>query len=111
MQVTKARISNDKIAAVTGHKNEQSLRDYASTDLDDHRKLSKILSATPVSARIPLTELDHNHESSSDIMSGLCSSGRKTVQMWKANCEEPSVQMWKANCDRRTISADVEGKL
>ena len=58
-KLQKARISNDKIAAITGHKNEQSLRDYASADLDDHRKLS----ATPVSARTPLTEVDHNHGS------------------------------------------------
>ena len=64
-KLQKAGISNDKIAAITGHKNEQSLRDYASADLDDHRKLSNILSS--VSARTPLTELHQNisHASSS----------------------------------------------
>ena len=35
-KLQKAGISNDKIAATTGHKNEQSLPDYASADLDDH---------------------------------------------------------------------------
>jgi len=29
------QVTNDKIAAITGHKNEQSLCDYASADLDD----------------------------------------------------------------------------
>ena len=49
-----ARISNDKIAAITGHKNEQSLCDYVSADLDDHRKLSNILLSV-----LPLSVLGH----------------------------------------------------
>jgi len=40
-----AGISKDKIAAITGHKSEQTLRDYATTDMEDHQKISKILSS------------------------------------------------------------------
>ena len=40
----KAGVSNDKIAAVTEHRNEQSLRDYAMTDMQDHQHIRSILS-------------------------------------------------------------------
>lgn len=43
-KLQKAGISNDKIAAITGHKSEQTLRDYAATDMEDHQKISNILS-------------------------------------------------------------------
>ena len=43
-KLQKAGISNDRIAAITGHRNEQSLRDYADADPDDHRAISAILS-------------------------------------------------------------------
>ena len=39
-----AGISKDKIASITGHKSEESLRDYDSTDMRDHKKMSMILS-------------------------------------------------------------------
>ena len=39
----KAAISNDKIAAITGQ-SEQTLQDYATTDMEDHQKI-KILSS------------------------------------------------------------------
>ena len=35
-KLQKAGVSNDKIAAVTGHRNEQSLRSYSNADLEDH---------------------------------------------------------------------------
>ena len=44
-KLQKAGISNDKIATITGHKSEQTLRDYATTDMEDHQKISKILSS------------------------------------------------------------------
>ena len=53
-KLQKAGISNDKIVAVTGHCNEQSLRDYASADMDDHRHISAILSRPE---RNPLLEV------------------------------------------------------
>ena len=43
-KLQKSGISNDKIASITGHSSEQSLRDYAATDIADHAKMSKILS-------------------------------------------------------------------
>ena len=43
-KLQKHGISNDKIASITGHSNEQTLRDYANTDLSDHASISKILS-------------------------------------------------------------------
>ena len=42
-KLQKAGISNDKIASITGHKSEETLRDYAATDMEDH-KISNILS-------------------------------------------------------------------
>ena len=41
----RAGVSNDKIAAITGHKSEQTLRDYAIADMEGHQKISKILSS------------------------------------------------------------------
>ena len=43
-KLQKHGISNDKIASITGHSTEQSLRDCADTDLSDHASISKILS-------------------------------------------------------------------
>jgi len=43
-KLQKAGISNNKIAAVTGHRNEQSLKDYAMADMQDHQHISSILS-------------------------------------------------------------------
>ena len=43
-KLQKAGVPNDRIAAITGHRNEQSLRDYADADPDDHRTISSILS-------------------------------------------------------------------
>ena len=40
-KLQKAGVSNDKIA---GHRNEQSLRDYANADPEDHKAISEILS-------------------------------------------------------------------
>jgi len=39
-KLQKAGVSNDRIAAITGHRNEQSLRDYADADPDYHRTIS-----------------------------------------------------------------------
>ena len=43
-KLQKAGVSNNKIAAVTRHRNEQSLRDYAMADMQDHQHISSILS-------------------------------------------------------------------
>ena len=43
-KLQKAGVSNDKIAAIPGHRNEQSLRDYANADPEDHQAISEILS-------------------------------------------------------------------
>ena len=45
-KLQKAGVSNDKIAAITGHRNEQSLRAYSNADSDDHQGISGILSST-----------------------------------------------------------------
>ena len=42
-KLQKAGISNDKIAAITGHRNEQSLRDYSTVDLEDHKAIGVVL--------------------------------------------------------------------
>ena len=42
-KLQKAGFSNDKIASLTGHKSEQTLREYSETDMDDHRQISHTL--------------------------------------------------------------------
>ena len=45
-KLQKTGISNDKIAAITGHHSEQSLKDYADVDLEDHKSISAVLCST-----------------------------------------------------------------
>ena len=45
--------SNDKIIAITGHKNEQSIKYYADTDLDDQKSISRKLSRVPLAEMSP----------------------------------------------------------
>ena len=56
MKLQKAGTSNDKIVSITGHKNEQSLRDYTDVDMEDHAKLSEILVGAHVSRKRPLKD-------------------------------------------------------
>ena len=43
-KLQKGGVSNDKITAITGHKSEQSIAQYADTDLEDHRKINLLIS-------------------------------------------------------------------
>ena len=43
-KLQKAGIPNDKIIAITGHRNEMSLKAYSDVDVEDHEKISNILS-------------------------------------------------------------------
>ena len=43
-KLQKVGVSNDKIVAVTGHRNETSLKSYSNVDADEHKKISNILS-------------------------------------------------------------------
>ena len=43
-KLQKAGFSNDKIASISGHKSEQSLRDYSDIDMEDHQQISHTLS-------------------------------------------------------------------
>lgn len=43
-KLQKTGVPNDKIAAITGHRNEQSLREYSKMDTDDRTEISRILS-------------------------------------------------------------------
>ena len=45
-KLKKAGVSSREIIAITGHKTEESLKDYDAIDRDDHRRLSTILSGT-----------------------------------------------------------------
>ena len=73
-KLQKSGISKDKIASITSHRSEQSLRDYADidslrdyadTDIDDHAKMSKILSLSshpsqpPQESSLPIKNLCH----------------------------------------------------
>ena len=56
-KLQKGGVSNDKITAITGHKNEQSISDYADTDLEDHQKISLLISKTDALQNPQLPEL------------------------------------------------------
>ena len=45
-KLRKAGVSSHEIIAITGHKTEESLKDYDDIDNDDHRRLSEILSGS-----------------------------------------------------------------
>ena len=63
VKLQKAGIYNDKIALITGRKSEETLRDYAATDMDDHKKISNVLSAKPA--------LAYNHNTLYKLLSTL----------------------------------------
>ncbi len=42
-KLQKQGVPNDKIASITGHKNEQSLQSYAEMDENDHAEISRVL--------------------------------------------------------------------
>jgi len=44
-KLKKAGVDGRNIAAITGHKTEENLRDYDENDLEDHRRLSTIISS------------------------------------------------------------------
>ena len=44
-EIARAGFSNDKISSITGHKSEQSLRDYTETDNIEHKNMSHTLSS------------------------------------------------------------------
>ena len=46
-KLQKTGVSNDKIIAFTGHRNEMSLKAYCYVDVDEHKKISSILSDHP----------------------------------------------------------------
>ena len=52
-KLQKAGVSNDKIIAIKGHKNEQSIKYYADTDLDDQKSISRKLSRVPLAEMSP----------------------------------------------------------
>ena len=43
-KLQKGAVSNNKITAITGHKSEQSIAQYADTDLEDQQKISLLIS-------------------------------------------------------------------
>ena len=55
-------VSNGKITAITGHKNEQSISDYADTDLEDHKNISFLISKTDALQNPQLLELSTNSQ-------------------------------------------------
>ena len=61
---------NDKITSITRHKNEQSLRDSADTDLNDHHKMSALLSKHPL--QDSANAMPTVPRGSSDIHLGRC---------------------------------------
>ena len=60
-KLQKAGFSNDKIAAITGHRNEQQLRGYAMADMQDHQHISSILSK-PCTVPPPVFQRDPSQQ-------------------------------------------------
>ena len=44
-KLKKAGVDGSNIAAITGHKTEESLRDYDENDLEDHHRLNTLISS------------------------------------------------------------------
>ena len=65
------KFSEDKITAITGHKSEQNIAQYADTDLEDHRKISLLIShnAAGPQATIPHCS-PHNQSAPLSFLSG-----------------------------------------
>ena len=57
MKLKRQVLQMTRIVSITGHKNEQSLRDYAGVDMEDHAKLSEILVGAHV---LKTSTLRHN---------------------------------------------------
>ena len=73
-KLQKAGISNDKIAAITGPRNEQSLRDYSTVDLEDHKAIGAVLcNSNPIQSVT-------NSQSKTPLFSAMssCCSSRPT---------------------------------
>ena len=66
-KLQKAGISNDKIAAITGHRNEQSLRAYSNADSDDHQGISRILSNTITNTHSHNNKVPAKHSASAPL--------------------------------------------
>ena len=98
-KLQKAGISNDKIAAITGHKSEQTLRDYA--DMEDHQKISKILSSkkSDVVAVQPARVLQPLSQQSAGLPSSISQCPPQfvfnncTVYMGTSNCLSSNTTM------------------
>ena len=58
-KLQKGGVSNDKITAITGHMSKQSIAQYADTDLEDHRKISLLISHN---AAAPQVTVPHSSE-------------------------------------------------
>ena len=54
-KLQKEGVPNDKITAITGHKSEQSIAEYTDTDLEDHRRITLLIShnAAPPQPTVP----------------------------------------------------------
>ncbi len=52
-KLKKAGVATRDIAAITGHKSEESLRDYDDNDISEHMQLSKIINPTAATASNP----------------------------------------------------------
>ena len=81
-KLQKAGISNDKIAAITGHRNEQSLRDYSTVDLEDHKAIGTVLCNSN-----PFQSVT-NSQSKTPLFSAMssCCSSRPTEPYYNAQC-------------------------
>ena len=79
-KLQKAGFSNDKIASISGHKSEQSLRDYSEIDMEDHRQISHTLSYNTKSECQKLSNQIHSEVE-------LCSVQSTSLPMYNfTNC-------------------------
>ena len=67
-KLRKAGVSSREIIAITGHKTEESLKDYDDIDHDDHRRLSEILSGSKGAMGMKVASQSFLHSTQSVMM-------------------------------------------
>ena len=85
-KLQKQGIPNSHIAAITGHRNEQSLQQYAEMEQHSHAQISKVRSSDPqhVHSKFPLHE--HTMNTQATPPSQMASHSSVPQQYYFSNC-------------------------
>ena len=81
-KLRKAGVSSREIIAITGHKTEESSKDYDDIDRDDHRRLSKILSGSNGANGMEVASQSSLHNTQSVMMTKQTTMLSTNPQPW-----------------------------